>query len=61
MRGCGEPSCCPDPFDHRRVLDLAMRALPPVAAGVLRRRVEQLDAFIADPDELPDSWAHCSG
>ncbi|GAB3813805.1 hypothetical protein GCM10027605_58120 [Micromonospora zhanjiangensis] len=51
MRGCGQLSCCLDPLDHRRVLELAICAMTPTTAKALRKHVEELDA-LADWDEL---------
>lgn len=51
LRGCGALSCCPDPLEHRQVLELAICALAPAAARVLRKRVEELDARV-DWDEF---------
>lgn len=43
--GCGEPLCCPDPEELRRVLDLVAHHLPPRDAQRFRRRVAALDAL----------------
>ena len=41
--GCGEPMCCPDPEELRRVLDLVAHNLPPEDARRFRRRVAEID------------------
>jgi hypothetical protein len=55
--GCGEPACCPDPLDNRKLLDRVVAILPPSDARLLRRRIEEMDSRIYDWREISRPWS----